>query len=123
MIVVEETLNKKWNWWPLFPLYPYGKKKTILRELIPDQIWSLEQIQGLYYVAVPIRMTVIKVDNGLMLINPLEQKVGKTEVMEILLKTLNTKMVGAEEKGDCPMRAMLQTRQISNPFLQALLLI
>ena len=71
MIVVEETLNKKWNWWPLFPLYPYGKKKTILRELISDQIWSLEQIQGLYYVAVPIRMTVIKVDNGLMLINPL----------------------------------------------------
>ena len=71
MIVVEETLNKNWYWWPLFPLYPYGKKKTILRELIPDQIWSLEQIQGLYYVAVPIRMTVIKVDNGLMLINPL----------------------------------------------------
>ncbi|AIQ94670.1 hypothetical protein EW14_0649 [Prochlorococcus sp. MIT 0604] len=68
---MKETLNKKWNWWPLFPLYPYGKKKTILRELIPDQIWSLEQIQGLYYVAVPIRMTVIKVDNGLMLINPL----------------------------------------------------
>ena len=61
MIVVEETLNKKWNWWPLFPLYPYGKKKTILKELITDQIWSLEQIQGLYYVAVPIRMTVIKV--------------------------------------------------------------
>ena len=53
MIVVEENL-KKWNWWPLFPLYPYGKKKTILKELIPDQIWSLEQIQGLYYVAVPI---------------------------------------------------------------------
>ena len=71
MMVVEETLNKKWNWWPLFPLYPYGKKKTILRELIPDQIWSLEQIQGLYYVAVPIRMPVIKVDNGLMLMNPL----------------------------------------------------
>ena len=41
MKVVEETLNKKWYWWPLFPLYPYGKKKTILRELIPDQIWSL----------------------------------------------------------------------------------
>jgi len=35
MIVVDETLNKKWNWWPLFPLYPYGKKKTILKELIP----------------------------------------------------------------------------------------
>ena len=63
--------NKSWNWWPLFPLYPYGKKKTILREIIPKEIWSLEQIQGLYYVAVPIRMTIIKVNNGLMLINPL----------------------------------------------------
>ena len=57
---------------------------------------------------------------ALTLINLLEQKVGKTEVMEILLITLNMKMVGAEEKGECPMRAMLQTRQISNPFLQAL---
>ena len=69
--MVEENNDKNWYWWPLFPLYPYGKKKTILRELIPNQIWSLEQIQGLYYVAVPIRMTIIKVDDGLMLINPL----------------------------------------------------
>ena len=69
--MVEKSSNKNWNWWPLFPLYPYGYKKTILRELIPNQIWSLEQIQGLYYVAVPIRMTVIKVDDGLMLLNPL----------------------------------------------------
>jgi len=60
---------------------------------------------------------------ALSLINPLAQKVGKTEVMEILLKTLNMKMVGAGEKGECPMRAMLQMRQISNPFLQALSLI
>ena len=44
------------------------------------------------------------------LINLLEQKVGKTGVMEIPLITLNTKMEGAEEKGECPMRAMLQTR-------------
>ena len=60
---------------------------------------------------------------ALTLINHLEQKVGKTEVMEILLKTLNTKQVGAGENGDSPMRAMLQTRQIRNPFLLALLLI
>ncbi len=67
----DEVDIRKWNWWPLFPLYPYGTKKTICREIIPHQIWSLEQIQGLYYVAVPIRMTIIKVENGLMLINPL----------------------------------------------------
>jgi len=50
------------------------------------------------------------VSNSSMLINLLEQKVGKTEAMEILLITLNMKMVGAEEKGECPMRAMLQMR-------------
>jgi len=69
--MLEEIKNKKWNWWPLFPLYPYGSKNTICKELIPNEIWSLEQIQGIYYVAVPIRMTVIKVNDGLILINPL----------------------------------------------------
>jgi hypothetical protein len=33
------------------------------------------------------------------------------------------KAVGAGEKGESPMRAMLQTRQIRNPFLQELSLI
>ena len=54
---------------------------------------------------------------ALTVINLLEQKVGKIEVMEILLITLNMKMVGVEEKGECPMMVVLQTRQISNPFL------
>ena len=56
----------------------------------------------------------------LTLVNLLEQKVGKTEVTEILPKTLNLKVVGAGEKGECPTMVMLQTRQIRNPFLQAL---
>ena len=60
---------------------------------------------------------------ALTLINLLEQKVGKTEVMEILLKTLNMKVVGAGEKGESPTIAMVQTRQIRNPFLKALSLI
>ena len=66
-----EASEKSWKWWPLFPLYPYGTKKTVCRELVENQIWSLEQIQGLYYVAVPIRMIVIKVSDGLMIITPL----------------------------------------------------
>ena len=47
---------------------------------------------------------------ALTLINLLEQKVGKTEVMEILLITLNMKMVEAEEKGEFLMRVMLQMK-------------
>ena len=75
-------------------------------------------------VAIMLAMAEVILDlTALMPINLLEQKVGKIEVMEILLIILNMKMVGAEEKGECPMRAMLQVRQIKNPFLQVLLLI
>ncbi len=63
--------EKEWPWWPLFPLYPYGRRHTYFSELINNQVWSFEQLQGLYYVAVPVRLTVVKVSGGLMLINPL----------------------------------------------------
>ena len=75
-----------WPWWPLLPLYPYGRKRTIFKEIIPNQIWSFEQLQGIYYVAVPVRLTVIKVSDGLMLFNPLpptpELLIGLKEIEE-----------------------------------------
>ena len=64
-------VDQRWPWWPLLPLYPYGKRATHFEELIPGQVWSFEQLQGVYYVAVPIRLTVVKVPGGLMLVNPL----------------------------------------------------
>ena len=63
--------EQKWSWWPLLPLYPYGRKRTIFRELVPNQIWSFEQLQGIYYVAVPVRLLVVRVKDELMIINPL----------------------------------------------------
>ena len=63
--------DQSWPWWPLLPLYPYGRRATHFEELIPGQVWSFEQLQGVYYVAVPIRLTVVKVPGGLMLVNPL----------------------------------------------------
>ncbi len=68
---VDAKYNQEWPWWPLLPLYPYGKKRTTFEELIPNLVWSFEQLQGTYYVAVPIRLHVLKVSEGLMLINPL----------------------------------------------------
>ena len=62
--------DQNWPWWPLLPLYPYGRRRTLRRELVPGQVWSFEQLQGVFYVAVPIRMTAIKVDGGLMLYAP-----------------------------------------------------
>ena len=63
--------DQRWGFWPLLPLYPYGRRRTLFTELIPGQLWSLEQLQGVYYVAVPVRLTVAKVPGGLMLVNPL----------------------------------------------------
>ena len=63
--------KQNWPWWPLLPLYPYGKKKTLFKEVIRNQVWSFEQLQGIYYVAVPVRLIVIKVSGGLMLYNSL----------------------------------------------------
>ena len=61
------STDQRWPWWPLLPLYPYGRRRTLVRELIPGQVWSLEQLQGVFYVAVPIRMTVLRLRQGLLL--------------------------------------------------------
>jgi hypothetical protein len=61
---------QQWPWWPLLPLYPYGRRRTLVRELIPGQAWSFEQLQGVLYVAVPIRMTVLRLRQGLLLYAP-----------------------------------------------------
>lgn len=65
-----ESGSQRWPWWPLLPLYPYGRRRTLMRELIPDQLWSFEQLIGVWYVAVPIRMTVVRLNRGLMLYAP-----------------------------------------------------
>jgi hypothetical protein len=42
-----------------------------VRTLVPGRIWSFEQLHGIWYVAVPIRMTVVKVGAGLLLYGPI----------------------------------------------------
>ena len=65
-----QPANQNWPWWPLLPLYPFGQRRTLRRELVPGQIWSFEQLQGVFFVAVPIRMTVVKLKAGLLLYAP-----------------------------------------------------
>ena len=104
--------DQRWPWWPLLPLYPYGRRRTLVRELIPEQLWSFEQLQGVFYVAVPIRMTVVRVRGGLMLYAPvaptlevkralldLEQRFGP--VLTIVLPTAS----GLEHKLPVPAMA------------------
>jgi Domain of unknown function (DUF4336) len=57
-----------WNFWQLVPIYPYGKRRTLRREIVKDTIWTFEQVQGIFYVVVPIRMTIVRLDAGGLLV-------------------------------------------------------
>jgi len=57
--------------WGVLPVGTYKTKKTMLNEIVPGQIWTLDQKFGILNVQVPIRMTVIKLkDGGLFVYNP-----------------------------------------------------
>ena len=57
-----------WRFWPVVPIYPYGKRRTIRKEVVKDTIWTFDQLQGIFYVVVPIRMTVVKLEQGGLLV-------------------------------------------------------
>ncbi|HEY9708854.1 MAG TPA: DUF4336 domain-containing protein [Oculatellaceae cyanobacterium] len=73
---VQETQGQQsihpgdWSWpfWPAVPLYPYGKRRTLRTEVVKDTVWTFDQVQGVIYVVVPIRMTVVKLDEGGLLV-------------------------------------------------------
>ena len=70
-------------------------------------------------VVIMVVMAAILILMLLIPINLLVQKVGKIEVMEILLKTLNLKVEEVEEKEEFPTRVIPQLIKISTLFLQA----
>lgn len=53
-----------WKLWPALPLAPYGRRKTVMREAVPGKVWTFEQLLGVFYVHVPIRMTVVRMESG-----------------------------------------------------------
>ena len=57
-----------WRFWPALPLYPFGKRRTIRTEVVKDTVWTFDQLQGFFYVVVPIRMSVVKLEAGGLLI-------------------------------------------------------
>lgn len=65
-IVTPEDFS--WFFWFTLPLYPFGKRRTIRTEVIKDTIWTFDQLQGIFYVVVPIRMTVVKLEGGGLLV-------------------------------------------------------
>ena len=58
-----------WPLWPALPVAPYSRRKTIRRDL-GRGVWAFDQMLGIYYVHVPIRMTVVKMRRGLFVYAP-----------------------------------------------------
>lgn len=56
--------------WPALPLAPYSRRRTLLTEVVPKQVWTLDQVFGTFYVYVPIRATVLAADGGLLVYAP-----------------------------------------------------
>ncbi|MBS9771553.1 MAG: DUF4336 domain-containing protein [Trichodesmium erythraeum GBRTRLIN201] len=94
---------RDWSWplWPILPLYPYGQRRTLRKEIVKDTIWTFDQLQGIFYVTVPIRMTVVRMNGGglfiyapiaptrecMRFVNELVEKYG--EVRYIILPTIS----------------------------------
>ncbi|MUL36908.1 DUF4336 domain-containing protein [Gloeocapsopsis dulcis] len=72
----QDTLEKTplndfaWWFWFVVPLYPFSKRRTIRKEVVKDTVWTFDQIQGIFYIVVPIRMTVVKLEQGLLIYAP-----------------------------------------------------
>jgi hypothetical protein len=57
-----------WRFWFLVPLYPYRNRRTLRQEVVPNQVWTFDQLQGILYTVVPIRMTVVALEAGGLLV-------------------------------------------------------
>ncbi len=72
MTILGDRVNNRrdWSWrfWFTVPLYPYSQRRTLRAEVIKDRVWTFDQLQGILYVAVPIRMTVVRLEEGGLLI-------------------------------------------------------
>ena len=92
----------------LLPLSPEsaGRRKTVLKEVVKDQVWTLEQVQGIINVNVPVRSTVIKLKSGGLFINnpvaPTEECISMVRNIESLhgnVKYIALSTLGVEHKG------------------------
>lgn len=57
-----------WRFWLTLPIYPFGRRRTLRREVVQGEIWVFEQVQGILYVVVPIRMSVVRLQTGGLLV-------------------------------------------------------
>lgn len=63
------TKDALWPLWPALPVAPYSRRRTIFSQVTPG-VYIFDQLIGIYYVHVPIRMTVCALENELFVYAP-----------------------------------------------------
>jgi len=60
--MAQAAITKESNWplWTALPVAPYKRRRTIRYEIVPG-VYAFDQLIGIYYVHVPIRMSVVAV--------------------------------------------------------------
>lgn len=56
------TKESEWPLWTALPVAPYSRRRTLRKVVVADKVWTFEQLIGIYYVHVPIRMTVVALE-------------------------------------------------------------
>jgi len=76
----------RWDLWPVLPIAPFDRRITMMREVVPGELWTFEQKQGILYVHVPVRMTVYRMQTrkGLFVYAP----VAPTDELVAMLREL-----------------------------------
>jgi len=94
----------------LLPLSPesVGRRKTLLTEVVKDTIYTLDQVQGIINVNVPVRATAIALKNGGLFINnpvaPTAECIDMVRSLEAkhgAVKIIVLSSLGIEHKGTC----------------------
>ena len=83
-----DSQDYHWQFWATVPIYPYSKRRTIRKEVLEDTIWTFDQLQGIFYVVVPVRMTIVRLDSGGLLVYA---PVAPTKECILLVKELVTR--------------------------------
>mmetsp|Transcript_17071 Transcript_17071/g.27744 ORF Transcript_17071/g.27744 Transcript_17071/m.27744 type:complete len:500 (+) Transcript_17071:127-1626(+) len=82
-----ETIESRiYREWRRLPLQPYQLRETTVDEVVPGQVFSLEQQLGVFDVVVNIRMTVLVVEGGLAVVNPIAPTKECVEILHKLEK-------------------------------------
>ena len=117
----------------LIPLTPesVGRRKTLLVEVVKGKIWTLDQLQGIINVNVPVRCVIVKLKSGGLFINnpvapteecvnfvkDLEMKYGKVKYIVLSSLALEHKgTIGAFSRYFPSAEVYVQPQQFSFPL-------